>query len=47
MNEKHNENETLFEELECRVCGCTDSMACIGGCYWIEEDLCSKCARNE
>lgn len=27
----------------CRVCGCTDDYACPGGCYWVEEDLCSKC----
>ncbi|BBB91040.1 MAG TPA: hypothetical protein PKA28_10735 [Methylomusa anaerophila] len=27
----------------CRVCGCTDDNACLGGCYWVEEDLCSKC----
>lgn len=28
----------------CRVCGCTDDMACPGGCYWVEPDLCSRCA---
>lgn len=27
----------------CRVCGCTDDMACLGGCYWVEPDLCSRC----
>ena len=27
----------------CRVCGCTDDHACPGGCYWVEEDLCSEC----
>jgi hypothetical protein len=25
----------------CRVCGCTDDMACDEGCEWIAEDLCS------
>ena len=30
----------------CRVCGCTDDHACEGGCWWIEKDLCSKCARK-
>lgn len=30
----------------CRVCGCTDDHACPGGCYWVEEDLCSACAGN-
>jgi len=28
----------------CRVCGCTDAIACPGGCYWVETDLCSSCA---
>ena len=27
----------------CRECGCTDITACDGGCYWVEEDLCSAC----
>ncbi len=31
-------------ERTCRVCGCTDSRACPGGCYWVQEDLCSRCA---
>lgn len=27
----------------CRVCGCTDDKACLGGCHWVEHDLCSAC----
>lgn len=31
----------------CRVCGCTDGLACFdldhGACWWIEPDLCSHC----
>lgn len=32
----------------CRICGCTDDNACLGGCYWVEDpkgmgDLCSNC----
>jgi len=27
----------------CRVCGCTQENPCEGGCYWVEEDLCSAC----
>ena len=27
----------------CRVCGCTNEMACEGGCSWVEDDLCSEC----
>lgn len=30
-------DEILVKERTCRICGCT------GGCYWIEEDLCSAC----
>lgn len=32
------------ENQKCRVCGCTWDHACPGGCYWVEPDLCSKCA---
>ena len=29
----------------CRVCGCTDLMACRPEpCHWVEPDLCSACA---
>jgi predicted RNA-binding Zn-ribbon protein involved in translation (DUF1610 family) len=34
------------DEQRCRVCGCTWDNACEGGCYWIEDDLCSKCAEK-
>ncbi len=27
----------------CRVCGCSNEDPCEGGCYWVEEDLCSAC----
>jgi len=30
-------------ERRCRVCGCTWNNPCPGGCYWVEEDLCSQC----
>ncbi len=36
--------EGLWDERICRVCGCTDSYACPGGCYWVDWDLCSACA---
>lgn len=38
------DNGVPLEECTCRVCGCTDDRACPGGCYWVEEDLCSECA---
>jgi hypothetical protein len=28
----------------CRVCGCTNFAACAGGCWWVEDDLCSSCS---
>ncbi len=28
---------------QCRDCGCTDDVACDGGCHWVEDDLCSNC----
>ena len=34
------------ESQKCRICGCDDMHACEGGCYWVEEDLCSECARK-
>ncbi len=33
------------EVRTCRECGCTDERACPGGCSWVEEDLCSACAK--
>ena len=29
----------------CRVCGCTNRIACMGGCSWVTAacDLCSRC----
>lgn len=33
-------------EPQCRVCGCTELDACPGGCYWVEDELCSCCAEN-
>lgn len=39
------ENAPTFDEdtRECRLCGCTQFNACLGGCSWITDDLCSKC----
>lgn len=30
----------------CRVCGCTETHACPGGCHWVDADLCSACDGN-
>lgn len=34
-------------ERRCRVCGCTDTHACAGGCFWVGSDLCSRCAQKQ
>lgn len=39
-------SENITEEAKCRVCGCTWDNACQGGCYWVEEDLCSACVEK-
>jgi hypothetical protein len=30
----------------CRGCGCTDRYGCAPRCWWVEPDLCSRCARR-
>lgn len=44
----YHKGDLFLEEIErvCRVCGCTDAQGCLGGCCWVEEDLCSSCARG-
>lgn len=39
--------KALAAQRRCRVCGCTDENACPGGCYWVEDDLCSRCVGKE
>lgn len=37
------------DEVRCFVCGCTDEVACPGGCWWAADDenhgqdVCSRC----
>lgn len=38
---------TASEVQACRVCGCTWTSACEGGCYWVEPDLCSACVEPD
>lgn len=37
----------MIKEQKCRVCGCTWNHACKGGCYWVEDDLCSECVEQQ
>lgn len=34
-----------FEEVieGCKFCGCSDGHACLGGCHWVEPNVCSNC----
>lgn len=36
----------LIGEGRCLTCGCTDSIACEGGCWWAAPGLCSRCAEE-
>lgn len=39
-----NDEECIHDgDQKCRVCGCDFFHACPGGCWWIEDDLCSSC----
>ncbi len=38
--------DSEFFTRKCRVCGCDWNHACPGGCYWVEKDLCSRCANK-
>lgn len=29
--------------MKCRHCGCTDTLACAGGCWWVAAEVCSNC----
>ncbi len=41
--QEEDDDEDLFDVRTCRICGCTDDFGCPGGCYWVEDDLCSAC----
>lgn len=42
------EDETIpAAHRVCKVCGCTNSTPCHGGCAWVKPDLCSSCASDE
>lgn len=37
------ERPDLFESEVCRGCGCSDAIACEGGCWWVARGLCNRC----
>ena len=50
IEESLNEFLENYKEAECIFCKCTDTKACVNGCYWIIVDhkkgigVCSQCA---
>jgi hypothetical protein len=38
------DGQAQLGQRRCWKCGCTDDRACLGGCYWVSDDLCSRCA---
>ena len=36
----------LWNEPKCRVCGCTTYKSCPGGCFWVNDNICSSCSTN-
>jgi hypothetical protein len=34
------------DEAQCRICGCTESEACPGGCGWEQDNVCSSCCNE-
>lgn len=37
---------SIRQNQQCRVRHCTNDVACVGGCSWVEVDLCSRCVEN-
>lgn len=50
LNTLRRQVESLTQSVElldvrvCRECRCTDDIACMTGCWWVEDDLCSSCS---
>jgi len=38
---------TDTKDWRCRGCGCTDTCACMGGCTWVDVELCSACIQKD
>jgi hypothetical protein len=36
----------MTAERACSVCGCVESRACEGGCWWVGPNLCSSCGHD-
>ncbi|MDD5457478.1 MAG: hypothetical protein PHV30_10680 [Candidatus Margulisbacteria bacterium] len=34
------------QERTCIICACTDKFPCVEGCYWVLDNLCSRCVRK-
>lgn len=36
----------MRKNRKCKSCGCTNSRACMGGCWWAMPHLCSACVSD-
>jgi hypothetical protein len=43
LAEKLRALEAATVARSCALCGCTDDVACPGGCHWATPELCSMC----
>lgn len=43
LEREMDDGNRIHAAIECRLCACTDESACLGGCSWVEADLCSSC----
>ena len=44
IHDQYEDSSPLFDVQKCTVCGCTDDCACPGGCSWVADEVCSRCA---
>lgn len=36
--------QLIEQGTKCRKCGCTQAKGCWPACWWVDTDLCSRCA---
>jgi hypothetical protein len=41
-----NADRDFYENMACRVCGCSELDACPGGCSWVGPGICSACVEE-
>jgi hypothetical protein len=33
----------VTDSWRCKACGCSNARACPGGCFWVDDNKCSRC----